>query len=172
MKSLADIQLRKYSQVFFLQKKLILSYKKEILELVRIMTLKKRKNSKNFNSFIYYLLELKEQINDPQKTKRFGSGTQRELFTKIYDLTNEEEFVNACELVVSNVLGDFGGRSLWDFGKIVYKMSSFDVNDNNISDGEMEPPDVFYLIFQRIEELPNKVFVEGHLYQDFVFRSN
>lgn len=126
------------------------------------MVLKKRKNSKDFEKFILSLRELKEQINDPQKRNRSGSCTQIELFTKIANLTNEEEFLNACELVVCNILGDFGGRSLWDLGEILYEKSAFGVN--NISHGEKETPDIFYLIFQRIEELPNKVFVERHLY--------
>lgn len=125
------------------------------------MTLKKRKNSKDFEKFILSLRELKEQINDPQKRNRSGSWTQIELFIKIANLTNEEEFVNACQLVVCDLLADFGGKSLWDFGKILYEKSAFGVNDN-ISPREKETPDIFYLIFQRIEELPNKVFVKGY----------
>lgn len=125
------------------------------------MTLKKRKNSDDFEKFILFLRELKEQINDPQKRNRSGSWTQIELFIKIANLTNEEEFVNACELVVCDLLADFGGKSLWDFGKILYEKSAFGVNDN-ILPREKETPDIFYLIFQRIEELPNKVFVKGY----------
>lgn len=127
------------------------------------MSSKEGRNSENFNLFVSDLSEWREQLNDPQKAKRSGSPTQIDLFTKIFHLTNEVEFVNACELIVCNVMGDFGGRSLWDFGKIIYEKSSYGHGYNKIPDGKIESPDVFFLISQRIEELPNKVFVEGHL---------
>ena len=124
---------------------------------------RERKNSDEFKSFFSDLCELKETLYDYRKV-RFGSATERELFTKLIHLTNEVEFVNACQLIVSNLMGDFGCRTLWDFGEIVYKMSSCDKGYNKIPDGKIETPDVFFLISQRIKKLPNKVFIEGHLY--------
>lgn len=127
------------------------------------MSSKDRKNSNEFKSFLSDLSELKGTLYDYRKEK-FGPSTERELFTKLIHLTNKVEFVNACELIVCTVMGDFGCRTLWDFGEIVYKMSSCDKGYNKIPDGKIETPDVFFLISQRIKKLPNKVFIEGHLY--------
>ena len=127
------------------------------------MSSKERVISDEYKSFLSDLCELKETFYDYRKV-RFGSATESRLFTKLIHLPNEEEFVNACQLIVCNVMADFGGRSLWDFGEIVYKMSSCDKGYNKIPGGEIETPDVFFLISQRIKELPNKVFIEGHLY--------
>lgn len=124
------------------------------------MSSKERVISDEYKSFLSDLCELKE----PSQDYRFGPPTERDLFTKLIHLSNEEEFVNACQLIVCNVMADFGGRSLWEFGEEIYEKSSYGHGYNKIPDGKIESPDVFFLISQRIEELPNKVFIEGHLY--------
>ena len=124
------------------------------------MSSKERVISDEYKLFLLILSKWKE----PSQDYRFGPPTERDLFTKLIHLPNEEEFVNACQLIVCNVMGDFGGRSLWDFGEIVYEKSSYGHGYNEIPDGKIESPDVFFLISQRIEELPNKVFIKGHLY--------
>ena len=127
------------------------------------MSSKDRVYSDEYKSFLSDLCELKETLYDYRKV-RFSPPTEIDLFTKLIHLSNEEDFVNACQLIVCNVKADFGGRSLWDFGEKIYEKSSYGHGYNEITDGKIESPDVFFLISQRIEELPNKVFIEGHLY--------
>ena len=127
------------------------------------MSSKERVYLDEYKSFLSDLCELKETLYDYRKV-RFSPPTEIDLFTKLIHLSNEEDFVNACQLIVCNVKADFGGRSLWDFGEKIYEKSSYGHEYNEITDGKIESPDVFFLISQRIEELPNKVFIEGHLY--------
>ena len=127
------------------------------------MSSKERVISDEYKLFLLILSKWKEPSQDYRK-ERFGPPTEIDLFTKLIHLPNEEEFVNACQLIVCNVMADFGGGSLWEFGEEIYEKSSYGQGYNKIPDGKIESPDVFFLISQRIEELPNKVFVEGHLY--------
>jgi hypothetical protein len=145
------------------------------------MSSRERKNSDEFKSFLSDLLEWRESLYDYRKV-RFGPPTEIDLFTKLIHLPNEEEFVNACQLIVIRVLGQHWGKikDLCELGKKVYEKSSYvcgynkipnekiespDVffsisyvcGYNKIPDGKIESPDVFFLISQRIEELPNKV---------------
>lgn len=152
--------------VFFSKKKIdFVLYKKNMTTVFSkgVMSSKERKNSDEFKSFLSDLSEMKGTLYDYRKEK-FGPPTDRDLFTKLIHLPNEEEFVNACQLIVCNVMADFGGKSLWEFGEEIYEKSSYGHGYNKIPSGEIESPDVFFLISQRIEELPNKVFIEGHLY--------
>ena len=127
------------------------------------MSSKERVNSDEFKRFLSNLLECREPLYDYRKV-RFGSATETELFTKLIHLSNEEDFVNACQLTVCNLFGEHWGKDLWVFGEKIYEKSSYGHGYNEIPDGKIESPDVFFLISQRIEELPNKVFIEGHLY--------